>query len=177
MESYTRTTSKDSNILLESLQILFTTECLVTTAYLEAFMPLFYSSYMVLMVHLPNVRYHLEMAKVTRENIVSTELTSSLSLFVLDCRDSGSHKGNTVLERHLWEPPDICDLGAGLNHQWYYTRSAGLTSWTADVPSSRDRSGRYVGPESAHSGLMAPSTCSAVPPECHSCTNVTVRTF
>ncbi|RAW34414.1 hypothetical protein PC110_g9272 [Phytophthora cactorum] len=74
MESYTRTTSKDSNILLESLQILFTTECLVTTAYLEAFMPLFYSSYMVLMVHLPNVRYHLEMAKVTRENIVSTVL-------------------------------------------------------------------------------------------------------
>ncbi|EEY56978.1 uncharacterized protein PITG_10529 [Phytophthora infestans T30-4] len=55
-------------------QILFTTECLVTTAYLEAFMPLFYSSYMVVMVHLPNVRYHLEMAKVTRENITSTVL-------------------------------------------------------------------------------------------------------
>ncbi|ETI52282.1 hypothetical protein F443_04538 [Phytophthora nicotianae P1569] len=69
-----RTASQSSPILLESLQILFTTECLVTTAYLEAFMPLFYSSYMVLMVHLPNVCYHLEMAKVTRENVVATVL-------------------------------------------------------------------------------------------------------
>ncbi|KAF4149410.1 hypothetical protein GN958_ATG01382 [Phytophthora infestans] len=74
MQSYAHTASSSATILLEALQILFTTECLVTTAYLEAFMPLFYSSYMVVMVHLPNVRYHLEMAKVTRENITSTVL-------------------------------------------------------------------------------------------------------
>ncbi|KAF1788292.1 hypothetical protein GQ600_26973 [Phytophthora cactorum] len=169
MESYTRTTSKDSNILLESLQILFTTECLVTTAYLEAFMPLFYSSYMVLMVHLPNVRYHLEMAKVTRENIVSTVLplvvlyrshfgsgdqtqlsneatvstrvcagdavvsctmqndaldgdyimfsSDAFCLFVLDCRDSGSHKGNTVLEASVGRGPCEVGLQTKISHQ------------------------------------------------------------
>jgi hypothetical protein len=70
----TRASSKRPNILLESLQTLFTMECLVTTAYLEAFMPLFYSSFMLLMVHLPNVQYHIEMTGVTRETVVSTVL-------------------------------------------------------------------------------------------------------
>ncbi|KAL7687839.1 hypothetical protein Plhal304r1_c021g0075401 [Plasmopara halstedii] len=68
----TESSLKHSTILVESLQILFTTECLVTTAYLEAFMPLFYSGYMAFMVHIPNARYHLELAKVTQENIIST---------------------------------------------------------------------------------------------------------
>jgi len=37
-------------------------------------MPLFYSSFMLLMVHLPNVQYHIEMTGVTRETVVSTVL-------------------------------------------------------------------------------------------------------
>ncbi|KAE9122719.1 hypothetical protein PF006_g17588 [Phytophthora fragariae] len=64
--------SKNPTILLESLQTVFTTECILITAYLETFMPLFYSSYMMLMVQLPNVKYHLEMEGVTRENVVSS---------------------------------------------------------------------------------------------------------
>ncbi|EGZ18220.1 hypothetical protein PHYSODRAFT_502847 [Phytophthora sojae] len=54
--------------------IVFTTECIIITAYLETFMPLFYSSYMMLMVHLPNVKYHVEMEGVTRDNVVSSVL-------------------------------------------------------------------------------------------------------
>ncbi|GMF51414.1 unnamed protein product [Phytophthora fragariaefolia] len=61
-------------ILLESLEAVFTTECIIGTAYLETFMPSFYSSYMILMVHLPNVKYHIEMEGVTRDNVRSTVL-------------------------------------------------------------------------------------------------------
>eukprot|EP00644_Phytophthora_capsici_P001138 jgi/Phyca11/129645/e_gw1.86.44.1 len=61
-------------ILRESLEILFTTECIVVTAYLEAIVPFFYCCYMLVMVHLPTARYHMEMADVTVENVGSTVL-------------------------------------------------------------------------------------------------------
>ncbi|KAG7383984.1 hypothetical protein PHYPSEUDO_003153 [Phytophthora pseudosyringae] len=63
-----------STILLESLETLFTTECLIITAYVEAFMPLFYCSYMLIMVHLNNAQYHTEMKGVTHENVGATIL-------------------------------------------------------------------------------------------------------
>ncbi|KAL3667561.1 hypothetical protein V7S43_007115 [Phytophthora oleae] len=59
-------------ILRESLEILFTTECIVVTAYLEAIVPFFYCCYMLVMVHLPTARYHTEMAEVTVENVGRT---------------------------------------------------------------------------------------------------------
>ncbi|EGZ18222.1 hypothetical protein PHYSODRAFT_315165 [Phytophthora sojae] len=59
-------------ILLRSLEALFTTECLIITAYLEAFMPLFYCSYMMVMVHLQSAQYHREMIGITRNNVVTT---------------------------------------------------------------------------------------------------------
>ncbi|KAL3667560.1 hypothetical protein V7S43_007114 [Phytophthora oleae] len=61
-------------ILLEVFETLFTTECLVVTAYLEAFMPLFYCSYMVVMVNLQSAQYHTEMKGITRDNVVVTIL-------------------------------------------------------------------------------------------------------
>ncbi|KAE9016308.1 hypothetical protein PF011_g7207 [Phytophthora fragariae] len=59
-------------MLLRSLEALFTTECLLITAYLEAFMPLFYTTYMMVMVHLSSARYHREMTGITRDNVVIT---------------------------------------------------------------------------------------------------------
>ncbi|KAK1942793.1 hypothetical protein P3T76_005430 [Phytophthora citrophthora] len=61
-------------VLRESLEILFTTECIVATAYLEAIVPFFYCCYMLVMVHLSSARYHTEMAEVTVENVGSTIL-------------------------------------------------------------------------------------------------------
>ncbi|KAG7392176.1 hypothetical protein PHYPSEUDO_001899 [Phytophthora pseudosyringae] len=59
-------------VLRESLEVLFTIECLVVTAYLEAVIPFFYTAYMLVMVHLPSAPYHTEMNGVTRENVGST---------------------------------------------------------------------------------------------------------
>ncbi|KAE8982144.1 hypothetical protein PR003_g20381 [Phytophthora rubi] len=64
-------TRKD-NILRDTLELLFTTECLVTTVYLETIVPFFYCSYMLVMVHLQSAQYHTEMAQVTRENVATT---------------------------------------------------------------------------------------------------------
>ncbi|ETM01863.1 hypothetical protein L917_01589 [Phytophthora nicotianae] len=64
--------TKRSTILIETLEVLFTTECIVVAAYLEAFVPLFYCNYMFLMVHLPSAQYHTEMAGVTHDNVGST---------------------------------------------------------------------------------------------------------
>ncbi|KAE9042057.1 hypothetical protein PR001_g3903 [Phytophthora rubi] len=66
------TYSPRPTILLRSLEALFTTECLLITAYLEAFMPLFYTTYMMVMVHLSSARYHREMTGITRDNVVIT---------------------------------------------------------------------------------------------------------
>eukprot|EP00644_Phytophthora_capsici_P001137 jgi/Phyca11/11896/fgenesh1_pm.PHYCAscaffold_86_\ len=57
-----------------TFETLFTTECLIVTAYLEAFMPLFYCSYMMVMVNLQSAQYHTEMKGITRDNVVATIL-------------------------------------------------------------------------------------------------------
>ncbi|CEG35914.1 uncharacterized protein PHALS_00239 [Plasmopara halstedii] len=90
----TESSLKHSTILVESLQILFTTECLVTTAYLEAFMPLFYSGYMAFMVHIPNARYHLELAKVTQENIISTVIPLVVDAMVFSSMQNDALDGD-----------------------------------------------------------------------------------
>ncbi|POM73995.1 Hypothetical protein PHPALM_9101 [Phytophthora palmivora] len=61
-----------SIILRETLEALFTTECIVVTAYLEAIVPLFYCCYMLVMTHLPSAHYHTEMTDVTPENVGKT---------------------------------------------------------------------------------------------------------
>ncbi|KAG2808797.1 hypothetical protein PC129_g15239 [Phytophthora cactorum] len=66
------TPAEKLNILREALGVLFTTECLVVAAYLEAVVPLFYSGYMLVMVHFPSAQYHSEMVGVTRENVGAT---------------------------------------------------------------------------------------------------------
>ncbi|KAL3667559.1 hypothetical protein V7S43_007113 [Phytophthora oleae] len=65
---------KHSTSLCDALEVLFTTECVVITAYLEAVVPLFYCNYVVLMVNLPSAQYHSEMNGVSHGNIGSTVL-------------------------------------------------------------------------------------------------------
>ncbi|OWZ02928.1 hypothetical protein PHMEG_00025426 [Phytophthora megakarya] len=62
------------SILRESLEVIFTIECLVVTAYLEAIVPFFYTLYMLVMVYLPSAPYHTEMNGVTHENVGYTVL-------------------------------------------------------------------------------------------------------
>ncbi|RLN27118.1 hypothetical protein BBJ28_00022596, partial [Nothophytophthora sp. Chile5] len=57
------------NILGETLEALFTSECIVLTAYLETFIPVFYGNFMLIMVRLPSAKYHTELTGVTAENV------------------------------------------------------------------------------------------------------------
>lgn len=49
-------------------------ECLIIASYLEAIIPLFYASYILVVVHLPDARYHTEMIGITPENVGATVL-------------------------------------------------------------------------------------------------------
>lgn len=69
-----RNLEKRSTSLRDALEMLFTTECVVITAYLEAVVPIFYCNYIVFMVNLPSAQYHSEMAGVSRDNVGSTVL-------------------------------------------------------------------------------------------------------
>ncbi|KAJ8578017.1 hypothetical protein ON010_g1189 [Phytophthora cinnamomi] len=56
-------------ILRETLEALFTIECILLTAYLEAVIPLFYCCYMLVLVNFPSAQYHTEMVGITPENV------------------------------------------------------------------------------------------------------------
>ncbi|KAG7398657.1 hypothetical protein PHYBOEH_010706 [Phytophthora boehmeriae] len=71
-QSFKHRSTKHPSILRESLETLFTIECLVVTAYLEAVIPLLYCCYVLVMVHLPSARYHSEMTGVMKENVGAT---------------------------------------------------------------------------------------------------------
>ncbi|RLN55142.1 hypothetical protein BBJ28_00016391, partial [Nothophytophthora sp. Chile5] len=59
------------DVLRETLEILFTSECLVLTEYLASVVPIFYGSFMLVMVHLPSAQYHTELAGVTTTTVGS----------------------------------------------------------------------------------------------------------
>ncbi|RLN49268.1 hypothetical protein BBJ28_00025594 [Nothophytophthora sp. Chile5] len=54
---------------VHTLEVLFTSECIVLTAYLETFIPIFYGNFMLIMVHLPSAKYHTELTGVTADNV------------------------------------------------------------------------------------------------------------
>ncbi|KUF87884.1 hypothetical protein AM588_10003446 [Phytophthora nicotianae] len=93
------TQAKQSIILQETLQVLFTTECLILSEYLEIFVPAVYGVFVLAMVNFSNVHYHTELIGVTRENVggivsriflyVSMELASFVVLAVITQRNCG----------------------------------------------------------------------------------------
>jgi len=64
--------TKNPSALEEALEMLFTIECIIVTAYLEVIVPLLYCCYMVVVVNLPNAKYHTEVAIVTRGQVGAT---------------------------------------------------------------------------------------------------------
>ncbi|EGZ07644.1 hypothetical protein PHYSODRAFT_319370 [Phytophthora sojae] len=63
------TTKPHPENLHKTLELLFTTECLLLSAALDALVPLFYGNFLLLMVRLPNGKYHTDLAGATIENI------------------------------------------------------------------------------------------------------------
>ncbi|OWZ21015.1 hypothetical protein PHMEG_0004509 [Phytophthora megakarya] len=61
--------TQHTGILLEVLEVFFTTECLLLSAFLDACVPFFYGIFMFVMVHLQSAKYHSELVGVTKETI------------------------------------------------------------------------------------------------------------
>ncbi|KAG7388230.1 hypothetical protein PHYPSEUDO_012888 [Phytophthora pseudosyringae] len=82
-----------SEVLSETLRLLFTTECLILAEYLEAVMPFLYACFILVMVELPNAQYHSELDGVNEQNVharvqsifvyASLELLSMVGLVML----------------------------------------------------------------------------------------------
>ncbi|OWZ06419.1 LOW QUALITY PROTEIN: hypothetical protein PHMEG_00021328 [Phytophthora megakarya] len=60
-----------SMVLNEALEVLFTSECLVLTEYMEVIVPMVYGLFVLAMVRLPSAKYHTELAEVNNENVVN----------------------------------------------------------------------------------------------------------
>ncbi|KAE9167581.1 hypothetical protein PF005_g28715 [Phytophthora fragariae] len=59
------------NFLSEALEVIFTSECLVLTEYLEAVIPILYGLYVKVLVNLPSAQYHIELVGTTVDNVDS----------------------------------------------------------------------------------------------------------
>ncbi|GMF21079.1 unnamed protein product [Phytophthora lilii] len=64
--------SPHQKILGETLEVLFTSECLILTEYLESVIPVLYGQFILLVVNLPSAKYHMDLIGVTRENVGDT---------------------------------------------------------------------------------------------------------
>eukprot|EP00644_Phytophthora_capsici_P005835 jgi/Phyca11/97760/e_gw1.2.704.1 len=71
----------NSGALQDALEVLFTSQILILTEYLEVIVPLLYGVFVLAMVHLPSAQYHTEMVGVTHENVHST--VSRMFLYAL----------------------------------------------------------------------------------------------
>ncbi|ETP53396.1 hypothetical protein F442_01700 [Phytophthora nicotianae P10297] len=67
--SFHRRMQQNFNTLSEPLELLFTSECLVLTEYLETIIPIMYGCGILVMVNLPSAKYHSEMQGITLENV------------------------------------------------------------------------------------------------------------
>ncbi|KAG6972599.1 hypothetical protein JG688_00003898 [Phytophthora aleatoria] len=75
VESLDLASCPESALLLrDTLETLFTMECLVIASYLEAVIPLFYAVYILVIVRLPSARYHTELVGITLDNVGATVL-------------------------------------------------------------------------------------------------------
>ncbi|KAG7388226.1 hypothetical protein PHYPSEUDO_012884 [Phytophthora pseudosyringae] len=94
-------TGQHRKLLAETLEVLFTSECLILTEYLESVIPILYGSFILLVVHLPSAQYHIDLVGVTRDNVGETigsvfiyallELISFVTLAVLMLRNCRVH--------------------------------------------------------------------------------------
>ncbi|KAG7387122.1 hypothetical protein PHYPSEUDO_014642 [Phytophthora pseudosyringae] len=86
-------------ILEEALEVLFTSECLVLTEYVELIIPMLHGAFIWVMIQLPSAQYHTEMAGVTQQNVhtivsriflyASLEFASFIALAIISRRNCG----------------------------------------------------------------------------------------
>ncbi|KAJ8578911.1 hypothetical protein ON010_g291 [Phytophthora cinnamomi] len=59
----------NSLALVEALEVIFTSECLILSEYLEFIVPAINASFVLAMVHLPSAQYRGEIAGIARDNV------------------------------------------------------------------------------------------------------------
>ncbi|OWZ08433.1 hypothetical protein PHMEG_00019028 [Phytophthora megakarya] len=64
--------ARRSHVLHDTLESLFTSECVVLTEYLESLIPVFYGCFVLVIVRLPNIKYHMDLEGMTIANVNST---------------------------------------------------------------------------------------------------------
>ncbi|POM71520.1 Hypothetical protein PHPALM_11905 [Phytophthora palmivora] len=65
----TLSVSSKSIVLRKTLQILFTSECLILSEYLEIFVPTVYGTFIMAMINLPSAQYHTDLVGITHQNV------------------------------------------------------------------------------------------------------------
>ncbi|EGZ19510.1 hypothetical protein PHYSODRAFT_491702 [Phytophthora sojae] len=90
-----------ATVLEESAEILFTSECIVLTEYVEIIIPIIYGLFILVTVHLPSATYHSEMDGVSVDNVSGMvsrmflhallEVLSLVALVVITKRNCGIH--------------------------------------------------------------------------------------
>ncbi|GMF26375.1 unnamed protein product [Phytophthora lilii] len=93
--------ANEATVIHDSLEVLFTSECLVLTEYVEIIIPSIYGLFILVMVHLPSAKYHSEMEGVTLETVggmvsrifvyALLELFSFTVLAIITKRNCGIH--------------------------------------------------------------------------------------
>ncbi|RLN72147.1 hypothetical protein BBJ28_00021931, partial [Nothophytophthora sp. Chile5] len=91
--------TQEIGVLRETLEVLYTAECVILAEYLEFIIPMVYGCFMLATVQLPSAQYHTELANVTRHNVGGTvrsvfiyallELASFVILAILMQRNCG----------------------------------------------------------------------------------------
>ncbi|KAG3163016.1 hypothetical protein PI124_g12795 [Phytophthora idaei] len=64
--------SPHRNILGQTLEVLFFSECLLLTEYLESIIPVLYGLFILLVVNLPSAPYHVDLIGINRDNVGDT---------------------------------------------------------------------------------------------------------
>ncbi|GMF30691.1 unnamed protein product [Phytophthora fragariaefolia] len=123
----TATTTPHKNILSETLEVLFTTECVVLTEYLESIIPVLYGNFILLVVHLPSARYHKDLVGITPESVGGTisnifiyatlEFASFIFLIYMmmrNCRLRALYHLAFVLETQMLLVQELQSVGVGI---------------------------------------------------------------
>ncbi|KAG6958271.1 hypothetical protein JG687_00009502 [Phytophthora cactorum] len=69
---YLATCMQNTSSITTTLEVLFFSECLLLTEYLESIIPVLYGLFILLVVNLPSAPYHVDLIGINRDNVGDT---------------------------------------------------------------------------------------------------------
>ncbi|ETI32484.1 hypothetical protein F442_20481 [Phytophthora nicotianae P10297] len=113
-----------SIVLQEALEVLFTSECLVLSEYMEVIVPTVYGIFVLVMIRLPSAQYHTELTGVNCDNVIS--VVSRIFAYAL--MEFGSFIILAVLKRKTCGIKALYQLAFVLETQTLFVQST-LMMW------------------------------------------------